>query len=95
MPYLPLGFHARLVHKLYNPTKSVTIQNTEDIWRQGFILKVIEQKQTKSQAVIHYLLRKSAIEMIFNGEVAYFATLLDEFYPQLEAALDTSAAQQK
>lgn len=95
VPYLPLGFHARLVHKLYNPTQSVTIQTTEDIWRQGFILKVIEQKQIKAQAVIHYLLRKSAIEMVFNGEVESFAALLETLYPQLEAALDTSAAQQK
>lgn len=95
VPYLPLGFHARLVHKLYNPTRSVTIQNTEDIWRQGFILKVIEQKQIKAQAVIHYLLRKSAIEMVFNGEVEFFAALLENFYPQLDAALDTSAAHQK
>lgn len=93
VPYLPLGFHARLVHKLYQPTQPVSIQNTQDIWRQGFILKVLEQN--KAKAVVHYLHRKSAIEMVFNGEVEYFAPLLETFYPKLEEALDTSAAQQK
>lgn len=95
IPYLPLGFHARLVHALYQPHETVTIQSTQDIWRQGFILKVLNSQEVKAQAVVHYLQRKSAIEMIFNGEIEYFASLLETFYPELEKALNTSAAQQK
>lgn len=82
LPYLPLGFHARLVNQLFNPNQTVTIQNTTDIWRQGFILRKAE-----SQAVVHYLLRKNTIEVVFVGAFKDFGALLDTLYVQLKNVL--------
>lgn len=79
LPYLPLGFHARLVHKLFNPHSDVGIRQTDDIWRQGFILRT-----RNAQAVVQYLLRKGSIEMVMVGELQEFATLLNAFYLHLK-----------
>lgn len=83
LPYLPLGFHARLVHKLFVPHSEVGIHNPQDIWRQGFILRA----GTTSQAVVHYLLRKNVIEMVLTGDLKVFSALLREFYTYLKAVL--------
>jgi GTPase SAR1 family protein len=83
VPYLPLGFHARLVHKLFVPHSEVGIHNPQDIWRQGFILRA----GTTSQAIVHYLLRKNVIEMVLTGDLKAFSTLLREFYTHLKAVL--------
>ncbi len=83
LPYLPLGFHARLVHKLFFPHSEVGIHDPQDIWRQGFILRA----GTTSQAVVHYLLRKNVIEMVLTGDLKTFSALLREFYTHLKAVL--------
>jgi len=83
VPYLPLGFHARLVHKLFVPHSEVGIHDPQDIWRQGFILRA----GTTSQAVVHYLLRKNVIEMVLAGDLKAFSALLREFYTHLKAVL--------
>jgi GTPase SAR1 family protein len=83
VPYLPLGFHARLVHKLFVPHSEVGIHDPQDIWRQGFILRA----GTTSQAVVHYLLRKNVIEMVLTGDLKAFSALLREFYTHLKAVL--------
>lgn len=83
LPYLPLGFHARLVHKLFVPHSEVGIHDPQDIWRQGFILRA----GTTSQAVVHYLLRKNVIEMVLTGDLKAFSALLREFYTHLKAVL--------
>ncbi|MBJ6610014.1 MAG: hypothetical protein JG718_06610 [Candidatus Thiothrix moscowensis] len=82
LPYLPLGFHARLVHKLFVPHSEVGIHNPQDIWRQGFILRA-----GASQAIVHYLLRKNVIEMVLAGELKEFSLLLREFYTHLKAVV--------
>lgn len=79
LPYLPLGFHARLVHKLFNPHSDVGICQTDDIWRQGFILRA-----RNAQAVVQYLLRKGSIEMVMVGELRGFAALLGAFIRSLK-----------
>ncbi|WP_246499650.1 COR domain-containing protein [Thiothrix unzii] len=79
LPYLPLGFHARLVHKLFNPHTEVGIRQTDDIWRQGFILRT-----RNAQAVVQYLLRKGSIEMVLVGELRNFADLLGAFIRSLK-----------
>lgn len=83
LPYLPLGFHARLVHKLFVPHSEVGIHDPQDIWRQGFILRA----DTTSQAVVHYLQRKNVIEMVLTGDLKAFSALLREFYTHLKAVL--------
>ncbi|MDQ5770005.1 COR domain-containing protein [Thiothrix subterranea] len=83
VPYLPLGFHARLVHKLFVPHSEVGIHDPQDIWRQGFILRA----GITSQAVVHYLLRKNVIEMVLTGDLKAFSALLREFYTHLKAVL--------
>ena len=83
LPYLPLGFHARLMHKLFVPHSEVGIHDPQDIWRQGFILRA----GTTSQAVVHYLLRKNVIEMVLTGDLKAFFALLREFYTHLKAVL--------
>lgn len=79
LPYLPLGFHASLVHRLFVPDG---ISNTDDIWRQGFILR-----KDKSRAVVHYLTRKSVVELVLVGEWQDFAGLLNIFLVNLKAVL--------
>lgn len=70
VPYLPLGFHARLVHTLF----SGYLQSTTNIWRHGFIM------QTKdTQAIVQYQLRKSRVELVLTGELAGFSELLSVF----------------
>ncbi|WP_020559412.1 COR domain-containing protein [Thiofilum flexile] len=60
LPYLPLGFHARLIKKLFKSPDG--IKNEQDIWRQGFILR-----RGESSAVVHYLTRKSIVELVLDG----------------------------
>ncbi len=79
LPYLPLGFHASLVHRLFVPGG---ISNTDDIWRQGFILR-----KDHSHAVVHYLTRKSVVELVLAGEWQDFAGLLNTVLVNLKAVL--------
>ena len=79
LPYLPLGFHASLVHRLFVPDG---ISSTDDIWRQGFILR-----KDKSRAVVHYLTRKSVVELVLVGEWQDFAGLLNTVLVNLKAVL--------
>lgn len=81
LPYLPLGFHAALVHRLFVPGGD-GISSTEDIWRQGFILR-----QNHSRAVIHYLTRKSVVELALAGDWQDFAGLLNTVLVNLKAVL--------
>lgn len=82
LPYLPLGFHARLVHQLFNENLAVTIQNVQDIWRTGFILSA-----PKSKALVQYQLRKASIELVLTGAVVEFAKLFQAFFPALKHAV--------
>jgi GTPase SAR1 family protein len=79
LPYLPLGFHAALVHRLFVPGG---ISSTDDIWRQGFILR-----KDHSRAVVHYLTRKSVMELALAGEWQDFAGLLNTVLINLKAVL--------
>ncbi|MBU0653524.1 MAG: hypothetical protein KJ914_00140 [Gammaproteobacteria bacterium] len=79
LPYLPLGFHAALVHRLFAPDG---ISDTGDIWRQGFILR-----KSESRAVVHYLTRKSVVELVLAGEWQDFAGLLNTVLVNLKAVL--------
>lgn len=79
LPYLPLGFHAALVHRLFTPGG---ISSTEDIWRQGFILR-----KNHSRAVVHYLTRKSVVELALAGDWQDFAGLLNIVLVNLKAVL--------
>lgn len=85
LPYLPLGFHARLVHRLFAPDNDVGIRLPRDIWRQGFILR-----GRHSHAVVQYQLRKSVIEMNLTGNLQEFASLLDVFYVNMKAVMASS-----
>ena len=85
MPYLPLGFHAHLVHNLFVINAEVGIQSQSDIWRQGFILR-----KGSSQAVVQYLLRKNIIEMVLLGQLKDFSELLNVFILNLKAAITNS-----
>jgi hypothetical protein len=82
LPYLPLGFHARLVHHLFVPQNDVSITSPDDIWRHGFILRT-----RGSQALVQYLLRKDVIEMTLTGNLRNFADLLNEFYRQMKVVM--------
>lgn len=86
LPYLPMGFHARLVHRLFVPHNDVGIISTDDIWRQGFILRARD-----SQAVVQYSLRKSVIELTLIGNLKGFSELLREFYINLKAVVVNAA----
>lgn len=79
LPYLPLGFHAALVHRLFVPGG---ISSTDDIWRQGFILR-----KDHSRAVVHYLTRKSVVELALAGEWQDYAGLLNTALVNLKAVL--------
>lgn len=81
LPYLPMGFHASLVHRLFLPGG---INNTGDIWRQGFILR---KDHSHSRAVVHYLMRKSMVELVLAGEWQDFAGLLNTVLVSLKAVL--------
>lgn len=83
LPYLPLGFHTRLVKPLFN--QQAGIKNSQHIWRQGFITQLAD-----SYAVVQYLLRKSSIEITLIGNPEHYATLLDKFYAALSSALAES-----
>ena len=83
LPYLPLGFHTRLVKPLFN--QEAGIKDSQDIWRQGFI-----QQHDESHAVVQYLLRKSSIEITLVGHPKHYATLLDRFYTALRSAVAES-----
>lgn len=83
MPYLPLGFHAHLVHNMFAVSAEVGIQNPNDIWRQGFIIR-----KGSSQAVVQYLLRKNVIEMAFLGSLKDdYSELLNIFISNLKTAI--------
>lgn len=82
LPYLPLGFHARLVHQLFNENLEVAIKQTQAIWRHGFILSSPEAK-----ALVEYQLRKASIELVLIGRVAEFARLFQAFYTALKYAV--------
>ncbi|WP_246499680.1 COR domain-containing protein [Thiothrix unzii] len=79
LPYLPLGFHAALVYRLFTPDGITT---PDDIWRQGFILR-----KNTSRAVVHYLSRKSIIEMALTGEWQDFSALLNALLVNMKAVL--------
>ncbi|QTR48769.1 COR domain-containing protein [Candidatus Thiothrix anitrata] len=79
LPYLPLGFHAALVHRLSVPGG---IRKLNDIWRQGFILH-----KNHSRTVVHYLTRKSVVELVLAGEWQDFAELLNIVLTNLKAVL--------
>jgi hypothetical protein len=79
LPYLPLGFHAALVHRLFVPGG---ISSTDDIWRQGFILR-----KNDSRAVVHYLSRKSVVEVVLVGEWRDFSELLNTLLVNLKSVL--------
>ncbi|MDQ5768081.1 COR domain-containing protein [Thiothrix subterranea] len=79
LPYLPLGFHAALVYRLFTPDGITT---PDDIWRQGFILR-----KNTSRAVVHYLSRKSIVEMALVGELQDFSSLLSILLVNMKAVL--------
>jgi GTPase SAR1 family protein len=79
LPYLPLGFHAALVYRLFVPGG---ISSTDDIWRQGFILR-----KGHSRAVVHYLTRKSVVELVLAGDWQDFAGLLNTVLVNLKPVL--------
>lgn len=79
LPYLPLGFHAALVYRLFTPD---CITTPDDIWRQGFILR-----KNTSRAVVHYLSRKSIIEMALTGAWQDFSALLNALLVNMKAVL--------
>jgi len=79
LPYLPLGFHAALVHRLFGANG---IRHTDDIWRQGFILR-----QGNSYAVIHYLTRKNVVELKLTGEWQDYSGLLNLLLVNLKTVL--------
>ena len=82
LPYLPLGFHARLVHRLFVPHNNVGISSPSEIWREGFVMQAQD-----SRAVVQYMLRKNVIEMNLIGSLQDFANLLGEFYMHLKAVV--------
>lgn len=79
LPFLPLGFHARLISALFGRH---AIDNVKDIWRQGFILH-----KGSNRAVVHYLPRKSEIEIMLVGEWNGYADLLNVLLVQIRATL--------
>lgn len=79
VPYLPLGFHAKLVHRLFGADG---IRATSDIWRQGFILR-----HANSRAVVHYLTRKQAVELKLTGEWQGYSELLKRLWVNLKTVL--------
>lgn len=83
LPYLPLGFHTRLVKPLFD--RETGIKDSQHIWRQGFITQLAD-----SYAVVQYLLRKSSIEITLVGNPEHYATLLDKFYAALGSAVAES-----
>jgi hypothetical protein len=84
VPYLPLGFHARLVHALF----SRYLQSTTNIWRHGFIM------QTKdTQATVQYQLRKSRVELVLTGELAGFSELLSAFLNEFKKLVSSEQIQ--
>ena len=83
LPYLPLGFHTRLVKPLFD--QEAGIKGSQYIWRQGFITQHAE-----SYAIVQYLLRKSSIEVTLVGNPEYYAALLDKFYVALSSAVAES-----
>lgn len=83
LPYLPLGFHARLVHELFKPNSLGYINTTDEIWRQGFVLRT-----NTSSAVAQYLLRKSTIELVLVGpEIRDYSHILNVFYTHLNSVV--------
>lgn len=81
LPYLPLGFHTRLVHQLFND-QATSIKDIKHVWRQGFILSTRD-----AQAVVQYHLRKASIEVVLVGKVEQFAQLFQTFYSALKQAV--------
>ncbi|MEZ5477934.1 MAG: hypothetical protein R3E95_10755 [Thiolinea sp.] len=80
LPYLPLGFHTRLVKPLFN--QKAGIPSSQHIWRQGFIMQ-----QDDCHAVVQYLLRKSSIEFTLTGNPRHYARLLENFHISLRTAV--------
>ena len=80
LPYLPLGFHAQLVSSLF---ALKDISNVSDIWRHGFILR-----QERAQAVVHYLPRKSVLELILTGNIQDYGCILDNLLIHLKLILN-------
>ena len=89
MSYLPLGFHARLVHKLFAANTNAGIQSPDDIWRQGFVMR-----KESSQAVVQYQLRKNVIEMVLLGPLKDFSALLNVFFINLKAVVASNKGSQ-
>ena len=92
LPYFPLGLHARLIHSLFLPNNDVCIHDVEDIWRQGFVLR-----KNEISAVVHYLTKKSVIELVFSSELNDFlgsevADILNTFYINLKAVVSLGSS---
>lgn len=91
LPYLPLGFHARLVHKLFNKGSDTGIHKVDAIWRHGFIVD-----NPQASALVQYHLRKASVEMILIGKASVFVKLFQTFYPAFKAAvISESGIQEK
>jgi GTPase SAR1 family protein len=82
LPYVPLGFHTKLVHRLFEPNNEACIREPVDIWRQGCILR-----KNDSCAVVHYLSRKSVIELVLVGKWQDFSALLNTLLVNLKTVL--------
>jgi pyrroloquinoline quinone (PQQ) biosynthesis protein C len=84
LAYLPLGLHARLVQALFKPQQTIAIQETQAIWRQGFILKT-----SKAKAIVQYLLHRASVEITLVGDLSDFAKLLKKLYESLKELVIT------
>lgn len=79
LPYFPLGFHSRLVHRLFNEVDP-RIVSTDSIWRHGFILSSLN---LNAHAIIEYNIRKTYIKVIFADNVEGFGGLFNSLYKAL------------
>jgi GTPase SAR1 family protein len=87
LPYLPLGFHAGLINRLFGANG---ISDAKDIWRQGFILQ-----RDESRAVVHYLSRKSVVEIVLEGEWKDFSELLSTLLVKMQEILDKGISEEQ
>ena len=62
LPFFPFGLTARLVNHWMQATKKAQIQSTDDVWREGFVLR-----QGEDYLVIRYQFRKASIRIHCNG----------------------------
>lgn len=85
LPYFPFGLSARLVN-YWMQDKNIHIATTNDVWREGFVLR--DRKNKENFLIVHYFYRKAVISITCFGEKYNISRLISKFWKGLKILIE-------